>query len=162
MVPPKLRKPLTRTGHTLLADEHDQLARQERPKVLIGIQNAAAEGDRSENAEYIYGRKRLRELDKRIRYLNHLLTDAQIIDISLLKGDSICFGSTVHVQDENGKKHSWMIVGEGEADYKQNKISWKSPVAKAFMGKKKGDFVYVERPAGGLEFEIISIQFLDR
>ena len=156
----KLRKPLTKDGHARLAEEHYQLSRVERPKVVDGIATAAAEGDRSENAEYIYGKKRLRELDKRLRYLDYLLKDAQIIDPTNLSGDRVCFGSTVSVLDEEGNKKVWMIVGEGEADYKEGKISWKSPVAKALYGKKVGDLVLTQRPKGEIELEITNLKFV--
>ncbi|MFK7823251.1 MAG: GreA/GreB family elongation factor [Oligoflexales bacterium] len=156
----RLRKPLTKEGHALLAEEHYQLSRVERPKVVDGIATAAAEGDRSENAEYIYGKKRLRELDKRLRYLNYLLKEAQIIDPTSLSGDRVCFGSTVSVLDEEGNRKVWMIVGEGEADYKVGKISWKSPVAKALYGKKVGDLVLTQRPKGEIELEILELKFV--
>lgn len=155
----KLRKPLTKEGHAKLAEEHYQLSRVERPKVVDGIATAAAEGDRSENAEYIYGKKRLRELDKRLRYLDYLLTDAQIIDPTSLSGDRVCFGSTVSVLDEQGVQKVWMIVGEGEADYKLGRISWKSPVAKALYGRKVGDVVLTQVPKGEAELEILDLRF---
>lgn len=155
----KLLKPLTKNGQKKLADEFEQLTKVERPKIVEGIAVAAAEGDRSENAEYIYGKKRLRELDKRIRYLNNLLTDAQIIDPDNLSGDKVCFGSTVIVLDEDGKSHSWTLVGEGETDHKLGMISWKSPVGKAVFGKKIGDLILVHRPIGDLEIEITDIKF---
>jgi len=159
---PKLRKPLTRKGQKRLADEHEELVKRERPKILDGIATAAAEGDRSENAEYIYGRKRLRELDKRIRYLNSVLKDAQIIDPELLSGDRVCFGASVVVLDDKGQEKKWMLVGDGETDYKAGKISWKSPVARALFGKLAGDIVLVNTPSGESELEILGITFEDR
>lgn len=158
----KLKKPLTKKGHKKLADEHAHLAKVVRPKVVDGIATAAAEGDRSENAEYIYGKKRLRELDKRIRYLNSVLKDAQIIDPSHLSGTRVCFGCTVRVLDEEGVEKEWMLVGDGETDFHEGKISWKSPVARALFGKNIGDFVTAIRPAGEAEFEILEIRFEDR
>jgi transcription elongation factor GreB len=155
----KPAKPMTRGGFTILADEHEWLARTERPRVLAAIQVAAAEGDRSENAEYIYGRKRLRELDKRLRYLDSLLTDVQIIDIEFLRGSKVCVGSTVTVVDEDGETKVWTIVGEGEADHRNATISWKSPVAKALIGKAVGDTVLAPRPKGDVELEIIDLHF---
>lgn len=154
-----LKKPLTKNGHFKLASEHEHLVRVERVKVVEGIAIAAAEGDRSENAEYIYGKKRLRELDKRIRYLNHVLKDAQIIDPLKLRSDRVCFGATVTIEDENGQQKTWMLVGDGESDHKEGKISWKSPVAKALFGKKIGDIVTAERPAGSIDLEILDICF---
>lgn len=155
----KLRNPLTKEGQKILAEEHFQLAKKERPKVVDGIATAAAEGDRSENAEYIYGKKRLRELDKRIRYLNSILKDAQIIDPNTLSGEKVCFGATVTLLDENGERKKWTIVGEGETDFGSGKISWKSPVAKAIFGKRVGDVVTAKRPMGEIDLEIIELSF---
>ena len=153
-------KPMTRAGFERLAAEHDELLLQERPKVVQGIATAAAEGDRSENAEYIYGKKRLRELDKRLRYLGQLLKDVQIIDPEKFKGDTVAFGSTVTVRDDHGVEKRYQIVGEGESDHISGSISWQTPVAKALVGKKKGAMVTVERPAGEIELEIIGIEFV--
>lgn len=157
-----LKKPMTRAGFNRLAEEHDHLRNVERPKVLKGIQIAAAEGDRSENAEYIYGRKKLREMDKRLRYLNTLLKDVQIIDPEKLSGDRVSFGSTVVVEDENGETKRYTIVGEGEAEHTHRSISWKSPVARALLGKKVGDTVLAHRPAGEIELTIVDLFFAER
>jgi len=154
-----LSKPVTKLGHSKMADEHEFLARTERPKVLDGIQIAAAEGDRSENAEYIYGRKRLRELDRRLRYLDALLKDTQIIDQDKLSGERVIFGSTVVVLTEQGEKKKYTIVGEGETEFHQSGVSWKSPVAKALLGKKVGDSVTIHRPAGDIEVDIEALIF---
>ncbi len=153
----KPKKPLTRKGFERLAAEHDELLLVERLKVVNAVQVAAAEGDRSENAEYIYGKKRLREIDKRLRYLGGLLKDIKLVDPEYLEGPKVCFGSTVTVTDENGLARTYTIVGEGEAD--GNAISWLSPVAKALLGKKVGDVVLVRRPAGEIEFEVSDLHF---
>jgi transcription elongation factor GreB len=154
------KRPITRAGYRQLAAEHEQLSKKDRPKVVEGIQTAAAEGDRSENAEYIYGRKRLRELDKRINYLNKLLTDIDLIDPDELLGDRVCFGSTVVVNGlDDGQAHRWFIVGEGETDRHEYGISWKSPVALALLGKKVGDTVTIRRPAGDIEVEVVDLFF---
>jgi transcription elongation factor GreB len=155
----KLVKPLTRAGHGALAGEYDRLLRVERPRVVQGIADAAAEGDRSENAEYIYGKKRLRELDRRLQYLSRLLKDAQVIDVERLSGDEVCFGCTVELEDEDGTRQKWRIVGEGEADAREGTISWKAPVAAAVLGKRVGDVVSVVRPAGEVELEVVGITF---
>lgn len=155
----KPKRPLTVRGYKALSEEHNRLFHVERPKVVDGIATAAAEGDRSENAEYIYGKKRLRELDKRIRYLGKLLDEVKVVDPSSLSGSTVCFGSTVTVLTEEGEEKTWTIVGEGETEYTENGISWKSPVAKALLGKQVGDWVDVERPAGLISFEILSLQF---
>lgn len=154
----KFTKPMTKAGYGSLAAEYDRLLRTDRPKVVAGIAEAAAEGDRSENAEYIYGKKRLRELDKRLQYLARLLKDAEVIDPRTLMGDVVCFGCTVTVEQEDGTRQTWMIVGEGEADATHGTISWKAPMATALMDKRVGDVVEVRRPAGLIEVEIVGLQ----
>lgn len=160
------KKPMTIKGYKKLALEYENLLKVQRPKIVQGVADAAAEGDRSENAEYIYGKKKLRELDKRLRYLTALLKEVQLIDPDRLSGDIVCFGSTVIVEDENGKKKEWMIVGEGEAEDPIatptiSLISWKSPVAMGLLGKKIGTTVNILRPSGEAEFTIIGLKFGD-
>jgi transcription elongation factor GreB len=157
-----LKKPMTKKGFNLVADEFDQLVKVERPALLINIANAAAEGDRSENAEYIYSRKRLRELDRRIAYLNSILKDVQVIEPSRLKGDRVAFGSTVTVEMEDGSSRVWMIVGEGETDVSPRAISWKSPIARALMGKRAQEVATVDRPDGDtMDLIVTRIEFVD-
>jgi transcription elongation factor GreB len=156
------KKPLTLPGYRLLLAEHEQLSKVERPRVVIGVTNAAAEGDRSENAEYIYGKKRLREIDKRLQYLSSLLGDVEIVDPVTLTGDKVCFGATVVIVEDGGKQKKWQIVGEGESDTARGTISWKSPMARALLGKRVGDVVTVERPAGELDVEIVELWFADQ
>jgi transcription elongation factor GreB len=156
---PPDQKLMTKPGYLALHKELEQLVNVERPKVLQGIQDAAAEGDRSENAEYIYGRKRLREMDKRIQYINRLFDGVRVIDPTELKGDRVAFGATVLVEDSEGKKHRWTIIGEGEIGVIGETISWKSPVGKALHGKRVGDFVDVSRPIGDTTFEILGLEF---
>lgn len=153
------KNPFTRAGYERLHAEFEQLSRVERPKVVKGVQDAAAEGDRSENAEYIYGKKRLREIDKRLAYLSKMLKHAHIIDEHQLAGDTVCFGSTVVVRDEVGNVKKWKIVGDGEADMREGTISWQSPVGKALLGKRVADIVEIERPKGVTELEVLGILF---
>ncbi|MBM4253871.1 MAG: transcription elongation factor GreB [Deltaproteobacteria bacterium] len=153
---------MTRQGFQELAKEHDELLLVERPKVVQGIAIAAAEGDRSENAEYIYGKKRLRELDKRLRYLGTLLKDVQLVDPAKLTGDRVSFGSTVQIVDEVGLEKSYTIVGEGETEFHPDGISYKSPVARALLGRRVGDIVVAQRPAGEIELEITGLLFAGR
>ncbi len=150
-----LKKPLTRKGQALLADEHYKLFNVERPKIVEAISVAAAEGDRSENAEYIYGKKKLRELDYRIRYLDRLLNKAQIIEID--RNDCVYFGRYFEVVDEEGRKKRWIIVGEGETDFYEGAVSWKSVVGRALLGRSLGDVVFVKRPAGETELEVTKL-----
>lgn len=156
------KKLLTREGYERLLAEHEHLSRVERPRVVKGVADAAAEGDRSENAEYIYGKKRLREIDRRLSYLSSLLKDVQVVDPATLSGDRVVFGSTVVIEDEDGNRREWTIVGEGEADTKSGTISYKAPVARALLGKKVGDVVEIERPAGEIEVEIVGLKFAGR
>ncbi len=153
------KKPLTKAGYERLHAERERLLRVERPKVVKGVTEAAAEGDRSENAEYIYGKKHLREIDKRLAYLSGLLKDVQIIDESTLSGDVVVFGATVVVRDEHDLVKRWMIVGDGEADFSGGTISYKSPVARALLGKRVGDVVEIVRPKGVTEVEIVALEF---
>jgi transcription elongation factor GreB len=157
--PPRL---LTKAGFARMAAEHDELLLVERPKVVQGVATAAAEGDRSENAEYIYGKKRLREIDKRLRYLGMLLRDVKIVDPDTLRGDAVCFGSTVTVVDEDGVEKRYTIVGEGEAEWRNHEISYKSPVARALIGKRIGEVITARRPAGEIELEITDLHYNGR
>lgn len=157
-----LKNPLTREGFNRIAEEHRQLLEVERPRIVENMATAAAEGDRSENAEYIYSRKRMREIDKRLRYLTGLLKDAQIIDPRNIRSERIGFGATFTIQDEEGQEKSWTIVGMGEADADQGTISWKSPLARAVWNRRIGDLVTVHRPAGPLDYEIIDLHYAGR
>src|ERR1700688_3580719 len=126
---------LSKKGFLKLRAEFDELSLRERPKVVAGVSTAAAEGDRSENAEYIYGKKRLREIDKRLQYLSRLLKNPRVIDRSMVSTKVVSFGSRVSVINSEGARYSWTIVGEGEADFRGGTISDQAPVAKAIFGK---------------------------
>ena len=148
---------LTRLGFEHLQTEYEDLLYLKRPQIVKGITNAAAEGDRSENAEYIYGKKHLRELDKRLGYLASLLKDVQVIDPAKQPKNQVCFGLTVTVQDSTGVQKTLMIVGEGETDFYPHGISEKSPVAQALLGKQIGDITEIYRPKGIWEVEVLKI-----
>lgn len=150
---------LTPQGARKLSDELARL-RAERPKVVQEVADAAAQGDRSENAEYIYGKKKLREIDRRMRHLTLRLKDAVVVDPKTQRGDKIFFGATVDVEDEEGSRLSYRLVGEDEVDAKTGSISYKSPIGRALLGKKTGDVVTVRRPAGDLELEIAAIRYV--
>lgn len=155
-----MSKKLTRLGHQRLSQEYEELMFKKRPKVVKGIGDAAAEGDRSENAEYIYGKKHLREIDKRLQYLGALLKKVQVIDPEHQPTEQVNFGCTVTIQDESGVTKKYKIVGEGETDFYPDSISEKSPVAQALLGKEVGDVVEVHRPRGVSEVEILEISAL--
>jgi transcription elongation factor GreB len=156
------KKPMTRKGYERLKQEMEHTMRVTRPKVVKGIAEAAAEGDRSENAEYIYGKKHLREIDKRLQYLSQILGASRIVHENTLAGDVVCFGSTVILEEETGKRKKWILVGEGESDAKEGTIAWNSPLGLALLGKKVGDLVEVDRPSGTMEVQIIGLVFGER
>jgi transcription elongation factor GreB len=151
---------LTPEGAKKLSDELQQLLNVERPKVVKEVAEAAAQGDRSENAEYIYGKKRLREIDRRLRFLTKRLESAEVVrQDEVRQGDVVRFGASVEVVDENGKVSRYRIVGPDEADPGQGRISFKSPLGSSLMKRKVGDVILVQRPAGEIEIEIRSIEY---
>jgi transcription elongation factor GreB len=150
---------ITREGYNKLVGELTQLATVERPKVVREVSDAAAEGDRSENAAYIYGKRRLREIDRRMGFLQRRLKDVQIVEGKQQKG-KVFFGATVEVEDEDtGESLTFRIVGVDESDPKHGRISWQSPVGKALLGKKLGDSVKVKWHAGSRELTITEISY---
>lgn len=150
---------ITPDGFKKLQDEFRVLFHEERPKLVETVAWAAGNGDRSENGDYIYGKKRLREIDKRLKFLRDRIENAQVVDPKEVKSDRVVFGATVTIEDEDGEAKTYRIVGEDEISPGENKISWKSPMAKALLGKRVGDEVEVQRPAGLLIAEITSIEF---
>lgn len=150
---------LTPEGAKKLQDELRQLASVERPKVVSEVADAAAQGDRSENAEYIYGKKRLREIDRRIRFLSKRLEAAVIVRRGDISSNEVRFGATVEVRDEEGQTRRYTLVGPDESDPGAGKLSFQSPMGKALMKKKVGEFALVRRPAGEVELEILAIEY---
>lgn len=120
---------------------------------------AASNGDRSENADYIYGKRRLRELDGRLRFLKGRIESAEVIDPSTLTGQKVLFGATVTIENENSDTKVYQIVGEDELDPLAGKISWKSPLAKALLGKSVDDEVVVQKPNGLETFLILKVEY---
>ena len=149
---------LTPEGAKKLQAELNQLLNVQRAKVVNEVAEAAAQGDRSENAEYIYGKKKLREIDRRIRFLTKRL-DAAVVVKQEGSHDEVRFGATVDVEDENGKKSRYLILGPDEASPSAGSISFQSPLGKALMKRKVGDVVTVLRPAGEIEIEIKAIRY---
>jgi transcription elongation factor GreB len=149
---------LTPEGAKKLQAELNQLLNVERAKVVHEVAEAAAQGDRSENAEYIYGKKRLREIDRRIRFITKRLDSAVIVKQETTHAE-VRFGAHVDVEDENGKKSSYLIVGPDEASPADGRISFQSPLGRALMKRKVGDVVSVVRPAGEIEIEIKAIRY---
>lgn len=150
---------MTPEGARKLSEEMARL-RSERPRVVQEVADAAAQGDRSENAEYIYGKKKLREIDRRMHFLTHRLKDAVVVDPKEQRGDKVFFGATVDVEDEDGARATYVIVGEDEIDSGQGRISYKSPVGRALIGKRLGDAVTVRRPSGEVELSIVAVRYV--
>jgi transcription elongation factor GreB len=150
---------LTPEGAKKLATELNQLASIDRPRVVQEVADAAAQGDRSENAEYTYGKKKLREIDRRIRFLSKRLEDAVVVKQEEGAHLEVRFGARVEVVDENEKRSSYLIVGPDEANPSDGRISFQSPLGKALMKRKVGDVVTVTRPAGEIDLEVVSIEY---
>ena len=151
---------MTRRGYGLLKAELEQLVKTERPALVQVVSWAAKNGDRSENGDYIYGKKRLREIDRRIRFLMKRLESALIVDpASQENTEQVFFGATVTVCDEQGCESTYQIVGIDEADAGQGMISWISPLAKALLKAREGDAVRFHSPSGPRELEVVDIRY---
>ncbi len=153
---------MTRRGWNLLKRELDLLVRDERPKLVETVAWAAGNGDRSENGDYIYGKKRLREIDRRIRFLIKRLENASVVDPADQQSlDRVFFGATVVISDDAGQtEQTYQIVGVDEADATEGRISWISPLAKALLKAREGDVVTFMSPAGAREIEIFEIRYV--
>ncbi len=143
-------------GAAALRAEADQLFRVERPRVVNQVAAAAAEGDRSENAEYIYGKKRLREIDKRLGFLGKVLDEMVVVPPPTTR-DKVVFLSWVVIEDDDGQRKTVRIVGQDETDARGGCISWRSPVGRALLNKRLDDVVSVETPGGLAEYTVIGI-----
>jgi transcription elongation factor GreB len=152
---------ITPVGFKKLKDERDFLLKTERPKIVDEVRQAVLQGDRSENAEYQYGKKRLREIDRRVRFLNKRIEIARVIDPKEQNPDCIRFGATVVIEDENGQRRTYKIVGEDESDLMAKRISWKSPVGAGLLKAKKGDELEIETPRGPMLFTVIDYHYDD-
>jgi transcription elongation factor GreB len=159
-MPAGVKNYMTPAGHARLKAEFEQLWKIERPKLVETIAWAASNGDRSENGDYIYGKKRLREVDRRIRYLTKRLDNAVVVDpVAREETDQVFFGATVTVADDLGSEATYTIVGIDEAEPSQNRISWVSPMARALLKAREGDVVSLMTPAGKRELEILEVRY---
>jgi transcription elongation factor GreB len=151
---------MTPAGYARLDAEFNQLWKVERPKLVETIYWAASNGDRSENGDYIYGKKRLREIDRRIRFLSKRLEHAEVVDPATREDtDQVFFGATVTVADRDGSESTYAIVGIDEADAGRGHIAWISPMARALLKAREGDIVSVQTPDGRREVEIIEVRY---
>lgn len=162
-IPAGSKNYITIEGHRRLKEELLHLIDVERPEVVRVVSWAASNGDRSENGDYIYGKRRLREIDRRIRFLTKRLDIAEVVDPSVHHGsDQIFFGATVSYQNQTGKEFTVTIVGIDEIDPLNGKISWISPVARALNKAREGESVILKTPAGMEELEIIKVYYPSR
>lgn len=150
---------ITPGGLRSLQTELRSLRNDERPKLCETIAWAASNGDRSENGDYIYGKKRLREIDKRIRFLLKRIESAEVIDPSTIRALDVRFGATVLVRDEEDREYRYVIVGTDETSIEKGYISWVSPVARSLLRKTVGEIVEVHSPRGLRELEVLEIRY---
>ena len=151
---------MTSTGYARLREELLDLIDNERPKVVEAVHWAASNGDRSENGDYLYGKKRLREIDRRIRFLTKRLEIAEVVDPSLHAGsDQVFFGATVTYVDDEGVERTVTIMGIDEADSRESQVSWISPVARALLKAHVGDEVLLPTPGGVRSLEVVSVTY---
>ncbi len=154
---------ITPAGYARLEDELRHLTSVERPKVVEVVSWAASNGDRSENGDYLYGKKRLREIDRRIRFLLKRMEIAEVVDQSRQTNrDQVFFGATVTYADEQDRERTVRIVGVDEARHEDGEVSWISPVARALLKARVGDVVRMQTPAGPEEVEVVAIAYRDR
>ena len=150
---------VTREGAKRLQEELARLRSRDRPKIVQEVADAAAQGDRSENAEYIYGKRKLREIDRRMHWLTRRLEAATVVEPRTDGVDKVFFGAFVELEDEDGARMAYRIVGEDEIDLDRGHISWRSPLGRALLGKRAQDSVLLRRPSGEVELTIISIHY---
>jgi transcription elongation factor GreB len=156
-----LKNYVTPAGYARMKAELKQLLDVERPQVVGIVHWAASNGDRSENGDYIYGKKRLREIDRRIRFLIKRMEIAEVVDSRGREQDRVFFGATVSVRDSAGAKRSVSIVGMDEVDPARGRVSWVSPIARALLKARLGDVVTLRSPSGVEELEVEEIRYLD-
>ncbi|MDP2315590.1 MAG: transcription elongation factor GreB [Pseudomonadota bacterium] len=146
-------------GHRKIVEEYNWLLKVERPRITAEVTYAASLGDRSDNAEYRFGKQRLREIDRRLGYLGKRLDGIEVVDSSKFTGDTVLFGATVAFEDEEGGTQVWTILGEDEVDTEKRRISYVSPLGRALLGKKAGDAVEFDTPKGRRDVTILSVTY---
>ena len=155
---------ITPEGLARIRAEYDELFGVERPKILETVSWAASLGDRSENADYIYGKRRLREIDRRLAHLARIMKEAKVVDPArqtLEARDQVRFGGTVELADEDDSRRTFTIVGDDEADASAGKVGWSAPLARALIGARIGDERIVRLPAGEKSYEVLGIRYPD-
>jgi transcription elongation factor GreA len=155
------RQPITKEGLDDLQTELKDLITRQRPKIIEDIAEARAHGDLKENAEYHAAKEKQGWIETRVQHINYLIANSEVVDINTIKTDKIRFGATVTYENTETEEHTtWKIVGEEEADFKLKKISIKSPIARALLGKEEGDDVLINVPKGKIEVEITEVKYI--
>jgi transcription elongation factor GreB len=153
---------ITPDGLARIRAEYDELFGIERPKIVEVVSWAASLGDRSENADYLYGKKRLREIDRRLSYLSRIMKGAKVVDPAKQEArDQVRFGATVELADEDDNRRSLTIVGDDETDASAGRIGWSAPIVRALVGARVGDERIVRLPHGEKSYEVIEIRYPD-
>jgi transcription elongation factor GreB len=150
---------ITPQGFHAIAREHEEIWTRLRPRIVAEVEAAAALGDRSENAEYIYGKRKLRELDRRLRFLSEKMDALTVLEPAPHPSGKAFFGAWVTVEDEDGAARTWRLVGADEFDVSRGLLSVDSPLGRALLGKAEGDTVLVQRPAGPLEVTVLEVRW---
>lgn len=153
--------PITLAGKLKIEAELNHLIKVEREEVKTAIAEARDLGDLKENAEYHSAKERQSIIEGRIAQLQGILARARVVEVSKIKSNKIVFGATVNLIDHNGKNHTYKLVGDDEADFSANRISYASPLGRALIGKEEGDTVVVKAPKGDVEYEVESFEFID-
>ncbi len=156
---PRGKNYISPAGYARLDAELRRLVEIERPEVVQTVAWAASNGDRSENGDYIYGKKRLREIDRRVRFLIKRLEAAQVVNVAGRDTDQIFFGATVRVRSQGGQRRTVTIVGIDEVDPARGRVSWISPIARTLLKAREGDVVTLRSPAGSEELEILEVRY---
>ena len=157
--PPRPPRYITPDGFRRIAAEHERIWTVLRPRIVAEVEAAAALGDRSENAEYIYGKRKLRELDARLRFLSERMDHLTVVEPAPHPSGRAYFGAWVTVEEPDGSERAYRLVGPDEADAPQALISVDAPLGRALLGKREGDAAIVERPAGRLELTVVAVSW---
>jgi transcription elongation factor GreB len=150
---------ITPEGAKRLQLELADLRSKQRPKVVLEVADAAAQGDRSENAEYIYGKRKLREIDRRIHWLTKRLESARVVEPRNDAVAAVYFGAFVEVEAEDGARAEYRIVGEDEIDLDRGHVSWRSPIGRALLRRRQGDTIVLRKPSGDAELTIVGVRY---
>jgi len=156
---PTPRRYITPEGFRRIAQEHERIWSVERPRIVAEVEAAAALGDRSENAEYIYGKRKLRELDRRLRFLSERMDALTVIDPSPRRDGRAFFGAWVTVEHDDGVERTYRLVGPDESDAARGLVSVDAPFGRALLGKREGDTALVQRPVGSVEITVVEIRW---